>query len=396
MTCADFRPATAWLTLATLLALFWAAGAQAHTREVSYSFWTPSAEGIEVSLRISQRELTRLGLHPEQPNYAAAVDEWLRAQLRLSNVAGACQTEAELPPVLRDGQVLHRWQVVCEPAGNLLLELRRLFEVAPAHTHFATLRVVGAAPLTRILNAEQPSWNWAAPDEMAVPESLWGFLQLGIEHILGGWDHLAFLLALVVLAAGAGEVALLITGFTVGHSLTLALAVLGWAVPEATAVEVFIALSIVLLAFENAWRLDVSSRLPVALAATGLLLAALLTGALSGLSLFGLTLFLFCYLGLLRSTGADFRLRLLLTLAFGLFHGFGFAGVLAEMSLPKEQLATALFGFNLGVEAGQLMLLVVAWPLLRWLNRRGLPVSQAATAGAAGLGVYWFALRSLA
>jgi hydrogenase/urease accessory protein HupE len=139
------------------------------------------------------------------------------------------------------------------------------------------------------------------------------YLRLGIEHILFGFDHLLFVLALVILVRDWRRVALTVTAFTIAHSFTLAAATLGLVDVPGPPVEATIALSIVLVAVEivNARR-GVSS------------LAA--------------------------------RWPWLVAFGFGLLHGFGFAGALAEVGLPHHALPTALLFFNLGVEMGQLAL----------------------------------------
>jgi hypothetical protein len=86
----------------------------------------------------------------------------------------------------------------------------------------------------------------------------------------------------------------------------------------------------------------------------------------------------------------------LVAFAFGLVHGFGFAGILAEMELPASRLATALFGFNVGVELGQLAVVALLWPLLRGLARVGwhTRVAEIGSAAICGLGLYWFVTRT--
>jgi len=138
------------------------------------------------------------------------------------------------------------------------------------------------------------------------------YLRLGAEHILFGFDHLLFVLALVILVRGWRRVALTVTAFTVAHSITLAAATLGVVAVPGAPVEAAIALSIVLVAVEivNARR-----GMPSLTARSPWLVA-------------------FC---------------------FGLLHGFGFAGALAEVGLPHHAIPTALLFFNLGVEIGQLV-----------------------------------------
>lgn len=149
-----------------------------------------------------------------------------------------------------------------------------------------------------------------------------GFFGLGVEHILGGWDHLLFLLVLMLRGGTLGALLRVVTAFSLAHSVTLALAVLGVATPSARLVEPAIAASIVWVALEN-----------------------------------------------LRGEGTPSH-RWLLSLGFGLIHGFGFASALRDLALPRAELAWALVGFNLGVEAGQAMILVAVFPVLAWLRRR--------------------------
>jgi len=118
------------------------------------------------------------------------------------------------------------------------------------------------------------------------------------------------------------------------------------------------------------------------------------------LALVGLALFSFCHFGLLERADHPARLRAAVAFAFGLIHGFGFAGVLAQLELPPSRLAVALFGFNAGVELGQLGVVAAVWPALALLARthRGRFHRLVAEAGAAaicGLGVFWFLTRAL-
>ena len=151
------------------------------------------------------------------------------------------------------------------------------------------------------------------------------FLKLGIGHILNveAFDHLLFLLALLLGCRRLKPMLLVITGFTVAHSLTLALAALDWVTLSARVVEPAIALSIIFVAAENFRRAEPSWH------------------------------------------------RYALTCGFGLIHGFGFAGALRESGLAESgtQIAAPLVAFNLGVEIGQLVVAAVVLPLLLWLNR---------------------------
>jgi uncharacterized membrane protein len=209
----------------------------------------------------------------------------------------------------------------------------------------------------------------------------------------------------VLISRRLRDLVFVVTGFTIGHSLTLALAVTGVLRPHAEYIDALVALTIALIGAENI-VVQTKQPVPVALAVGGaLLLMAVLGwlgfGGLPSLLLLGAGLFTANYLmisGRLRDAG---RLRILITLVFGLIHGFGFAADLLQLQLPTHRLAELLVGFNLGVEIGQLMLVVGATLLvltltrLRWTLPRPIVVDVASTF-LVGLGVFWFVSRSYA
>jgi hypothetical protein len=259
-----------------------------------------------------------------------------------------------------------------------------------------------------VLTEAEPVWaletaRGAGP--AATGTTLFGYVALGVVHIATGWDHLAFLLALLLLARRLREVAVLVTAFTAAHSVTLGLAVLGLVQPNGAAIEALIGYSIALVAAENAWLLaggGIAVPHAVALGTALLaLLAALGIGSVGPLVLGGLAVFASCHFALLAIVARPARLRAAVAFVFGLVHGFGFAGVLSEMELPTARLAPALFGFNVGVELGQLAAVALVWPALaavarasplRWAPR----IAEAGSAAICGLGLFWFLTRALA
>jgi hydrogenase/urease accessory protein HupE len=175
------------------------------------------------------------------------------------------------------------------------------------------------------------------------------FLVLGVEHILTGYDHLLFLLSLLVAGGALRGLVRITTAFTVAHSITLSLAVLRIVALPAQWVESAIALSITVVAVENLTR-----------------------------------------------RGQVSHRRWLLAFAFGLVHGLGFASVLQEFALPRADLAVSLLSFNLGVEVGQIAVVAGAFALLQIVARRPVQhvVRRFVSVGAAVAGLAWFVQRA--
>lgn len=172
--------------------------------------------------------------------------------------------------------------------------------------------------------------NWQLPEAEAAVRIAGQYTRLGVEHILLGYDHLLFIVCLILLAGTFRRILITITGFTIAHSITLALAALDLVRLPVAAVEASIALSIVFVASELArGRKDtVTWRYPISVSAT-----------------------------------------------FGLLHGFGFAAVLSDIGLPQTQVPAALLFFNVGVEIGQIIF-VLAAVLIFQVIRRLLPSLQ--------------------
>jgi hydrogenase/urease accessory protein HupE len=185
------------------------------------------------------------------------------------------------------------------------------------------------------------------PASPAPTVSLLDFFTMGIEHILTGFDHLVFLLGLVLVGGNRRALVLVVTAFTVAHSMTLGLAVLGVWSPSPRFIEPAIALSIAYVGVENYFVRDAAGRWRI-------------------------------------------------TLPFGLIHGFGFAGALQEIAMPRADVPGALLAFNLGVESGQLAVLAAALPLLALARRRAWfdrVFVKVASGSIVLLGLFWFAVR---
>lgn len=397
------------LALAAVVMVLAAAPAVAHTRSTSYSTWEIDGRDVRVRFRIPQLELTRLpwGI-VTPPNLPEPLARYLPDVLRLEVDGEVCALTGG-PRALASppDRALLEWELRCPKEGRLTLTSELLREVAPSHLHFARLRSGDGSVVERVLTKSQRSWPLPAANGGEAAElegsGIFEYIRIGAEHIASGYDHLVFLLGLLLLARKVREVVTIVTGFTVAHSITLALAALGRVQPEEGAVGALIGLSIALIAAENGWLLSGRGR-SIPTAVVGVLLAmavpaAFGVGVIPPQTLLGLALFCACYFALLDRLGAPMRLRAAIAFCFGLIHGFGFAGVLAEIALPQGRLLPALFGFNVGVELGQLAIIAAIWPLLRAIiqiyeGRFHRVAIEIGTAVVCGLGIFWMVERA--
>jgi len=407
---------------AVLLSALAAAGpATAHPRATSLSAWEmeegPAGPVARVTVRVPWSALQKVlpevaGVVPESVGYrgdvAAVVDAYLLEHVRLSTDATPCALRGVVLPVTSSDPThfARRFRLACEP-GTPTISVDLFQEGDPAHLHLARARLPDGRELDRVIVLGQSEWTpGGAPAAGEGASSLEDYLRLGIGHIASGADHLMFVLALLLTGTGVGQLATVVTGFTVAHSATLALGVLGWVTPLPAAVEALIGLSIVVVACENfALTLGPAAGRVLHAALAGFIGFAALAAAagrlaLPATALLGVGLFSLCYLGLSARVGRVGTLRWLVALVFGLVHGFGFAGVLAETGLPRENVLPALLGFNLGVEVGQLVAVAIGWLALRsWLlgpAPRRLATIQWGSTPVLAAGVYWFLSRAFA
>ena len=219
------------------------------------------------------------------------------------SLAGPCQSLVQGGGIATTGAL---YQCDAGIGGNRILVQFPIFN--PSLAVIIRIHDLSGGVLTHVLQPGQTTWVIPSdPGVLAVPSQYW---VLGAEHIVAGYDHLAFLICLLFLARTWRRVFLSVTGFTIGHSLTLGLATVGMISVPIEMVEACIALSIVVLAAEIARgrRNTLVDRFPVSVCAL-----------------------------------------------FGLIHGLGFAAALREVGLPNTELVTALLAFNIGVESGQLV-----------------------------------------
>jgi len=248
--------------------------------------------------------------------------------------------------------LVERWTVDCGEGGLAGQSIR--IDGLQATLTDVLVRVAFANGIThtQVLRPNAASFTLkGTPSRWEVADD---YFRLGVEHILGGVDHLLFVLALLIIVEGTRRLIATVTAFTVAHSITLAAATLGWVHVPQKPVEAVIALSIVFVAGEivhgRQGRPGITRRLPWVVAFT-----------------------------------------------FGLLHGFGFAGALSEVGLPRTEIPIALLMFNVGVEAGQIFFILAVLGLLV-LGRRAMKnlpnwAVPATAYGIGGVAAFWLIER---
>ncbi len=232
-----------------------------------------------------------------------------------------------------------------------------VFPYDPIHQTFVNVYEDTALTHQAILDATRQSADYYSGTAQGRLSVIRTFVLSGIQHILIGPDHILFLVGLLLLGGTLQRLALIVTAFTIGHSITLSLAALDLVSPPSQFVEPLIALTIVVVGADN----------------------------------------LLVLRGQPDRAHEATDIRAWLAAGFGLIHGFGFAYVLKEFGLPQAALGWSLFAFNLGVEAGQLLIVgVVATVLLLVRRHSAAAARRVALAGSIGVilaGLYWFVER---
>jgi hypothetical protein len=382
--------------------------AQAHTRSETHSLWVVTGSSIDLTFTVPDLEAKRLSANGVDLPSAQQLGAYLAAHVAASSGQRPCRSmQGAQMLTAAAGYQKYEFTFDCADSRNLRISSSAFFDLVPTHVNFAQVQTADGTLIEQLITRDHETLD-VSGESMENKLQNAGFLQylaLGIMHIFTGFDHQAFLLGLILISRRLRDLVFVVTGFTIGHSVTLALAVTGIVRPHAEFINALIGLTIALIGAEN---VSLASGRPLVIAlSTGLFLLALGICRALGLGglptsiLIGAGLFSVCYLMLTGRLRDAARVRIIVTLAFGLIHGFGFAADLLQMRLPKGRLAELLFGFNSGVEIGQLAIVVLiagAVALIsRW--RLSLPrpiVIDVGSAFLVGLGLFWFVSRSYA
>ena len=349
------------LTFAFVL-LFFATSSPVHGHKLNTSYTNLIAEddALKVRVRLDDFDLLKIGIDQDGDSLLfyeeieAGLDDvfaFVEEQMRLRANGEPLTLVRDRGDITPDNQGnmfanVYFSAELEEPVNELEVWVGWPERFGDAHKNLAKIMLPGQPLVQAVFSAESPQQTFAG--EKSLWDHLYEFTVLGVEHIFLGYDHVMFLLALIVVGGRLLTLVKVVTAFTVAHSITLCLAALEIVSLPSQWIEAGIALSIVYVAVENFWlkRMDY---------------------------------------------------RWIITFAFGLVHGFGFANVLRELGLPTKGLVASLFAFNAGVEIGQVAIVALVFPLIAWLSRqsyqRTVVFVVSAFIGLFGLG--WFIERVL-
>jgi hydrogenase/urease accessory protein HupE len=298
----------------------------------------------DLELAAPERLLDRLVL----AQYASRIEGLLAPRLRIQ-AGGVSQPQWTSIEPVPEQQAIRMVFVLHVPRAGSVSAQPRLFPYDPLHQSFVNVFERGELRQQFVFAGDSAAKTFFAGTTQGVLAVMGTFIPSGVEHILIGPDHILFLIGLLLLGGGWKALVRIVTAFTIGHSITLSLAALDVVSPPSQLIEPAIALSIVFVGADN----------------------------------------------LVRGSGRD--VRAWIALVFGLVHGFGFASVLREFGLPSEALGWSLFSFNVGVEFGQLAIVLVVASLLAAIRRRsaalGARVAFAGSVVVIAAGTYWFVQR---
>jgi len=292
------------------------------------------------------------------------------------------------------------WDFQCSTLpSNVSISLFQ--DLGVTHTHIARGVIDGETIPEFMFASQTDTWQINSLSQSNRNQSsYWGYLISGIEHILSGWDHLAFLLGLILLYQGRNLV-IAITGFTIGHSLTLGLGAMNVLRVHSEMVEILIGFSILLLAVEKFFKhhYEFDKGMKHLIFTSIALFPLAIFGVLEPLLTLGLALFLTIYLSLTYHYSSPW-IPLMITVFFGLIHGLGFASSIAEVGIPQDRLWQIILSFNLGVELGQL---AVAFGILglfalakRYFSQSYFSSIHNITGAVVfSMGTFWFVTRAM-
>ncbi len=386
-----------------LTLMFFCTVAHSHTRSESHTNWIVDGRVVRATVTFPDLEGNLLG-HGNRPTDADVI-AYITPRLGVLASGQPCRLTA--PGHTLESATGYRrseYTFDCQSDKDFVLRFDGFFELVPTHVDFAQIQFSGGEVVEQLFTQEIHQFDLSEGQGGKLKDA--GFLQfvkMGVMHIFTGIDHMSFLLGLVLISRKLKDLIFVVSGFTLGHSITLALAVTGILRPHGQFIDALVALTIALVGVENiVVSLDRPSKLAFVTGGLLLLMAALSIcgyGVLPPMLLLGVAIFSAAYLLIAGHLHESGRLRMVVTTIFGLIHGFGFAADLLEARIPSEKLVQILFGFNIGVEIGQLAVVAAITAFVWTLRRIQLATPRPITVDVVGSalvaeGLAWFISRS--
>ena len=393
-------------------------GAIAHEKSQSFSKWRSTNRGIAVIFTVSARQVTLLPpVNPNAPSLERTLSQHLDHTITLSKSKAPCIASGFSSRKARPGFISMENYFMCpdeniEDENKVTISIESFIDYAETHIHFAQFKNETGQYRGYLFNYDrrqdvlslEADGNMIAED-IGLVKTFFRYIHIGITHILSGADHMVFLLGLLLLTNRLRDIILVVTGFTIGHSLTLGLSAMKIVSTQSAIVEGLIGFTILVVAAEA-----VMARRNLMWLAGGVFALMLFFMGLYSITLeapmpingwAGLMLFTVAYGFYSQNLNIVRQTLPILVVIFGFVHGFGFAGVLVEAGLPNNRLLSALIGFNIGVEIGQLFIVAIVWfGFFRYLHTLfseklyGAIIDFAGIA-MCGIGMFWFASRLL-
>ena len=386
------------ISVVLVLAFLFFDDAAAHTRSQSFSTWTINENTASFVFAVDARRATQLApLNPDQSDLSTLLLDHLKESLAARQGRENC----ELKQLITLGQaydilrISGQFECSADTSKEAVTVSVTAFQfVSATHIHIA-----------RVEHGEQSSdfvlregRDYFDLDLKHSPNTVGEFLWVGFHHVLSGLDHVAFLIVLAFIAATPKQALLAISGFTLGHTASLALVSFGVLSPDTKLVEAMIGFTIAVAALEAGAKFGLDRQRALTVFALVTLLIALFSfGSSLSVVWAGLMLAIFAYsLGQLTDDVSR-KIFPVVTVAFGLVHGAGFAGGLTELSLQQTDLLMPLLGFNIGVELAQISALGIVYAMMIIIKR--VPIltdgiaEKSVSAVIFALGCFWFASR---
>ena len=345
----------------------------AHYFSESFSKWNVVDNKVEANFSLLTLESTRIF---QVENYQKIMFEenlsetdvfkiYLSQHLKVTSEGKNCSLVDEIKELnSQEGSLNLSLNFECPSNKEIKIINNALFNLVQSHIHIARIYIDNNLYTEKALFFNDQSIDLNEEKENnSFSNSFYKFFSLGLDHILSGYDHLLFILGLLLLVTNLKRLLLVITGFTIGHSLTLSLSVINIIQVKSSLVEALIGYTIMLVGLEYLYKENNDHRVSIIFITT-LSLLLLIFGNLINPNfpyflILGILLFSLGYFYLLKNLNSENNLLSIITIIFGLIHGFGFGGFLLGSKISSENIFSGLLGFNLGVEVGQIIFVLL-------------------------------------